>query len=65
MYKRMLGTACCSQEEISSNKWEEDELVLGGKNTLARALVCTECGQGQWPEKSQSEESGERREHLK
>lgn len=38
--------------------WEE-------KNTLVRALVCTERGQGQWPEKSQSEESGQRRGHLK
>lgn len=38
MQKRMLGTACCFQM-ISSNKWEEDELVLGGKKHSCKSFV--------------------------
>lgn len=32
----MLAMACCSQQVIISSKWEEDELVLGGKPIFAR-----------------------------
>lgn len=41
--ERMLGTACCSQQVISSNKSEEDELVFGGWALLQELLRTLKC----------------------